>query len=123
MPEPLQGKWCHSVAGEGLQFFQNQHEQHRLYVSCNESGEPELGVSSDEVKIEWESCQPIQATKFDVCTSGHGHIYRDDSLLGYDVKLLCQRGLTPAHDWIVGYHHGDRQLNLGLKRDRIRCPR
>jgi Bacterial SH3 domain len=120
MPEPLRGEWCHSASG-GMAFFMGWH-LHRDYSSCDESLQPELLVLSDEVQIDKViSCRPIQVTKFDVCERGHGHIIRDDSRLGYHVKLLCKQSSyeTPAHDWIVGGRH----LDLGPKRDRIPCPR
>jgi hypothetical protein len=41
----LQGKWCPDSSG--LDFFMNR--LHRNYSSCDESGQPELLVLSDEV--------------------------------------------------------------------------
>jgi hypothetical protein len=43
--KPLQGKWCPDSSG--FDFFMNR--LHRNYSSCDESGQPELLVLSDEV--------------------------------------------------------------------------
>src|SRR5262245_49818353 len=120
MPEPLQGKWCPDRGG--LDFFMNRQE--RNYSSCNESGQPELLVLSDEVQVDGSSCRPIQVTKFDVCLWGHGHTMGvDEDRLGYHVKLRCKGSYpTPAHDWIVGWIvGGEERLEVGPKRERIPC--
>jgi hypothetical protein len=120
MPEPLQGKWCHPIRVEGQSFFMNV--QHRDYSSCDESGQPEIRVLSHEVQIDGSSCRPTQVTEFEVCQYvGHGFISRDDTRLGYHVKLRCAFSYeTLAHDWIVG---DKDDLELRPKRDRISCPR